>query len=80
MQNRRIGGFRGIELLRREVGDEVESVTITGFESLDAVVAFAGDDCEVAVAPGSARVVLSHFDERAQRCEIRAERLADPSH
>jgi len=75
-----MGEFRDIELLHREVGDEVEFVTIVRFKSLDAVIAFAGDDYEVAVAPGTARAALSHFDDRAQRCEIRAERRGDPSH
>jgi heme-degrading monooxygenase HmoA len=78
IEERRIRGFRGIQLLRRDVGDEVEFVTIIRFESLDAVIEFAGDDYEVAVVPSAARAVLSHFDERAQHYEIRAERRGDP--
>ena len=80
IQERHIRGFRGLQLLRRDVGDEVEFVTIMRFESLDAVIEFAGDDYEVAVVPSAARAVLSHFDERAQHYEIRAERGSDPSH
>jgi hypothetical protein len=53
---------------------EVEFVTIMWFDSLDAVRAFAGDDYEVAVVPEKARAVLSHFDERSQHYEVRAER------
>jgi heme-degrading monooxygenase HmoA len=74
IQERRIRGFRGIQLLRREVGDEVEFVTIMRFESLDAVHEFAGQDYESAVVPEKARAVLSRFDERSQHYEIRAER------
>src|SRR5215212_7711601 len=35
-------GFRRIELLRRPDDDQVEFVTVTWFDSLDAVKAFAG--------------------------------------
>ncbi len=74
IQNRRIRGFKGIQLLRREVREEVEFVTIMLFESLNAVREFAGEDYEVAVVPQEARAVLSHFDERSQHYEVRAQR------
>jgi len=74
IENRHIRGFRSIQLLRRNVGEEVEFVTIMLFESLDAVREFAGEDYEVAVVPDSARAVLSHFDARSQHYEIRAQR------
>jgi heme-degrading monooxygenase HmoA len=72
--NRHIRGFKGIQLLRREVGAEVEFITIMTFESLDEVREFAGEDYEVAVVPPKARAVLAHFDARSQHYEIRAER------
>lgn len=74
IQNRHIRGFKGIQLLRREAGEEVEFVTIMTFNSLDAVREFAGEDYEVAVVPDKARAVLSRFDQRSQHYEIRAER------
>ena len=37
IQDRHIRGFRGIQLLRREAGPEVEFVTIMEFDSLEAV-------------------------------------------
>ena len=80
IEERLIRGFRGIQLLRRDIGDEVEFVTIMRFESLDAVIEFAGGDYEVAVVPSAARAVLSHFDERSQHYEIKAERRGEPSH
>lgn len=61
--NRRIEGYRGAQLLRRELESEVEFVTILRFDSLDAVRKFAGDDYEVAVVPAKARALLSRFDE-----------------
>ncbi|HSF81618.1 MAG TPA: hypothetical protein VLA49_10315 [Anaerolineales bacterium] len=77
IQNRRIPGFKGIRLLRREVGEEVEFVTIMSFDSLEAVREFAGEDYEAAFVPQKARAVLSHFDQRAQHYELRAERGGD---
>jgi len=73
IQNRRIPGYRGIHLLRRELGNEVEFVTIMWFDSLDAVRAFAGDDYEAAVVPPKARVVLSRFDARSQHYQVEAD-------
>ena len=77
IQNRHIGGFKSIKLLRREVGEEVEFVTIMLFDSLDAVREFAGENYEVAVVPEEARAVLAHFDKQSQHYEIRAERSGE---
>jgi heme-degrading monooxygenase HmoA len=77
IENRHIRGFKGIQLLRREVGEEVEFVTIMTFDSLDAVREFAGEDYEVAFVPEKARAVLSHFDKRSQHYEIRVERRGE---
>lgn len=74
IQNRHIRGFKGIQLLRREVGDEVEFVTIMRFDSLDAVREFAGEDYEAAYVPDKARAILARFDDRSQHYEIRVER------
>ncbi len=74
IQNRHMHGFKGIKLLRRISGDEVEFVTIMTFASWEAVRAFAGEDYEAAVVPPKARAVLSHFDERSQHYEVREER------
>jgi antibiotic biosynthesis monooxygenase (ABM) superfamily enzyme len=77
IQNQKFQGFKGIQLLRREIGQEVEFVTIMLFDSLDSIREFAGEDYEAAVVPEKARAVLSHFDERSQHYEIRAERSSD---
>jgi antibiotic biosynthesis monooxygenase (ABM) superfamily enzyme len=62
---RAIPGFRGAEVLRRPDGAEVAFVTLTRFDSLDAIRAFAGDDYEVPVLEPQARALLSRYDERA---------------
>lgn len=68
---RRIAGFRGIELWRREAGAEVEFVTVMKFDSLDAAAEFAGADYEVAVVPPAARALLARFDARSAHYEVR---------
>lgn len=73
IQNRQISGYRGIQLFRRNIGDEVEFVTVMWFDSVEAIRAFAGEDYEVAVVPPKARTLLSRFDERSQHYEVRAE-------
>ncbi len=73
IKSRKIRGFRGIQLLRRAIGAEVEFVTIMRFDSLDAVREFAGEDYEAAVVPPHARALLARFDARSQHYEVRAE-------
>jgi heme-degrading monooxygenase HmoA len=75
IQNRNIPGYRGIQLLRREAGEEVEFVTVMMFDSLESVRAFAGEDYEAAVVPHKARAVLAHFDVRSQHYEVRSGKI-----
>jgi len=75
IQRMEIPGFKGIQLLRRDIGEEVEFITIMQFDSLNAVRDFAGENYEEAVVPEKARAVLSRFDEQSAHYEIRAERV-----
>jgi len=67
---RSIQGYRGIHLLRRNVGEGVEFVTIMWFDSMEAVRAFAGEDYEDAVVPPKARALLSKFDSHSAHYEV----------
>ena len=71
---RKIPGYRGIELLRREAGGEVEFSTVMWFESLDAVRTFAGPTYEQAVVPPAARALLSHFDATSAHYDVKIPR------
>ncbi len=73
IQNRQIASYRGIQLLRREVGNEVEFITMMWFYGIAAVRAFAGEDYELAVVPAKARGLSSRFDERSQHYEVKVE-------
>ena len=73
IHGREITGYKGINLLRRDQGDEVEFITIMRFDDIEAVRSFAGEDYEVAVVPEKARAVLSRFDARSQHYDVKAE-------
>jgi heme-degrading monooxygenase HmoA len=62
---RNLAGYHGAYLLRRDLEGEVEFATITLFDSLEDVRAFAGEDYETAYVPPRAQAVLARFDERS---------------
>jgi heme-degrading monooxygenase HmoA len=64
-----VPGFAGARLLRRTTGSEIEFVSLTFFDGLDAVRAFAGPDYEVAVVADEARRVLTRFDDHVSHYE-----------
>ena len=66
-----VKGYKGMELYRRELQDEIEFITVMDFENLESVKEFAGEDYELCVVPPTARKVLKHFDERSQHYELR---------
>ena len=74
IEGKHMPGFRGIELLRRPLGDEVEFITMMRFDAIENVKAFTGEDYEVAYVPEAARKVLKRFDERSQHYELRESR------
>jgi heme-degrading monooxygenase HmoA len=69
----RVEGYKGAYLLRRETPEGVEFVTLTIFESMDAVRRFAGEDLEAAVVPEEARKLLARFDRRSVHYTILVE-------
>ena len=71
IKNRNIRGYKGIQLLRRQLDNETEFITIMWFDSLDSVKQFAGKDYEKAVVPEKAQKFLLRFDKRSQHYDIR---------
>ncbi|HKF18059.1 MAG TPA: antibiotic biosynthesis monooxygenase [Candidatus Dormibacteraeota bacterium] len=67
---RQVDGFIDAELLRRDDGEDVELVSITYFESLDAIRTFAGADWEAAVVAPEAQRLLLRFDERCSHYAV----------
>jgi antibiotic biosynthesis monooxygenase (ABM) superfamily enzyme len=62
---RGISGFRGADILRRLERDEVAFITLTRFESLAAIKAFAGEDYETPVLEPQALALLLRYERRA---------------
>lgn len=64
-------GYRGSYLLRRNLGAEVEFITILLFDSLDDIRAAAGHaDYERAIIPEERRKHLSRYDAKAAHYEV----------
>ena len=74
IEAKKIAGYRGIELLRRDGGEEVEFVTIMTFDSIQNVVDFQGEDYQRAYVPDSARKLLKRWDETAAHYQIKDRR------
>jgi len=70
IEERQIPGFRHIDLMKRDLGDEVEFQTLMWFDSLDSIKDFVGVDYSISHVPAVARVVLKRFDERAAHFEV----------
>lgn len=69
---RAIPGFLGADVLRREEQDETGFVTLTRFEALSDVQAFAGDDYETPALEPEALELLTHYEDRAVHYETAA--------
>lgn len=67
---RDVAGCRGAYLLRRDDADGAEFVSLTLFDTLDAVRAFAGERYESAVISDEAAAVLRDFDTTARHFTI----------
>ena len=70
IEARAIAGFRHIDLMRRDAGEEVEFQTLMWFDSLDAIKAFMGEDYAVSHVPPAAQAVLKRFDSQAAHFEV----------
>lgn len=70
IEARRIPGFCHIDLMKRELGDEVEFQTLMWFDSMDAIKAFMGEDYAASHVPAAAQAVLKRFEERAAHFEV----------
>ena len=69
---KRIEGYCGGYVLRRDGPSEVEFVVVNLFESLEAVKRFAGPDYKTAVFEPEARKLLSRIEPFATHYEVRA--------
>jgi antibiotic biosynthesis monooxygenase (ABM) superfamily enzyme len=62
IEAREIPGYQSIELLQRDIEDEVEFVTIMTFDSLQNVIDFQGENYKRSYVPDDAKLVLKRWD------------------
>jgi heme-degrading monooxygenase HmoA len=76
---RDIPGFLGAHLSRRRVGDTIEFLVLTRWQSMDAVRSFTGNDLGKAVVEPGAVAALLDFDASVQHYEVIEEAPASAS-
>ena len=67
---RKIPGFVDASILSRPYGAGVEFLVVTRWDSMGAIVNFAGSDPEVAVVPAKAAAMMIEYDRRARHFEV----------
>ena len=77
IEAKNIAGYRSIELLRRDLDDEVEFVTIMTFDSLQNVIDFQGEDYQRCYVPAAAQKVLKRWDQVSAHYDVKEERVYD---
>jgi heme-degrading monooxygenase HmoA len=70
IKNREMKGFKDIQLLKRNLVNEVEFITIMWFDSIESIIEFAGEEYEKAVVPEKAQNILKRYDNRSQHYEV----------
>lgn len=71
IEAKKIKGYKGFEVLRRELINEIEFTTIIWFAELYAVKDFVGENYEDVYVPEKARKILSRFDQKAIHHDLR---------
>lgn len=66
---RGVAGYRGARVLRRDLGDEVEFLTVLTFDDMAAVQAFGGETWDRPTVPDAARAMLLRWDEHSAHYE-----------
>jgi len=75
---RGVPGFIGAHLSERLLGDEIEFLVLTRWESMDAIRDFAGDDFARAVVEPGAVAALVSFDASVRHYEV-IEEIGSPA-
>ncbi len=70
IEAKKITGYKKIEVLRIDLEDEVEFITIMTFESLQNVKDFQGEDYKRCYVPDAARQVLKRWDKESVHYDL----------
>ena len=69
--SKKIKGYKGIQLPRREIDNEFEFTTIMWFENIASVQQFMGEEYETAYVLPQAQKLLLRYDKKSIHCELR---------
>ncbi|MCJ7705568.1 MAG: hypothetical protein MUO28_08530 [Desulfobacterales bacterium] len=75
IEAKNIPGYRSIELLRRDLSNEIEFMTIMTFDALQNVIDFQGDDYQRSYVPDAAQKMLKHWDQTSVHYEVKETRV-----
>ena len=67
---KQLPGFIGMDLMKRNVGGEIEYTTMIRFESLEGIKQFAGQEYERAVVPVALQNLLKRWDKDCVHCDL----------
>ena len=68
--NKKMIGYKGIQLLRREFENEFEFTTIMWFDKIENVKQFMGEDYETAYVLPPAQKLLLRYDKKSIHCDL----------
>lgn len=71
IEGKNIKGYKGFQVLRRELENEVEFMTIITFDRIESVKQFVGEDHEKVYVPEEAQKVLKRYDQKAVHYDLR---------
>ena len=77
IEAKKIPGYRSIELLRRDLQEEVEFITIMTFNSIQDVIDFQGEKFEQCYVPDAAKEILRRWNKVSDHYEVKETRVYD---
>jgi len=66
----RIEGFIKASILRRPIGEGMEFLIVTTWQSIEAIRKFAGESADTAVVPPSVRAMMVEYDREVAHYEV----------
>lgn len=70
IEEKKIYGYRGIQLLKRKMEDEWEFITIMWFDRIESVKQFMGENYETAYVLPQAQKLLSRYDHQSAHYDL----------
>ena len=68
--NKKMTGYKGIQLLKRDLGNEFEFITIMWFDKIDDVKQFMGEDYETSYVLPQAQKLLKRYDAKSAHYDL----------